>query len=360
MLDEPIDIPQGENILADSETDDLETKIIYKERALPAGYGLEEESHPSTLEEEGSVNVDVPMPESQEKVHTNIPSWRRIAQQIRILRKHITKIGKELQEKSLIKKGNCSIEEESPPLTLEKEGNVSVKFPMLGEPIDIPQSEDILANSGADALGITKIICQEESPPLTLEKESNVSVKSSILEPIGKGRFAPPPGYKVLNVPGDGLCGFWAVATAKKAKEVGGNASIRIERKEIFELLKRLSDQIAYVAKKGNKTDAEVAMMEEIDQLIRDRYARDYENLCERIKQGRMQLDTPLAIFLAQGIGYNIIIEWEGIKVGKRVHVREECKTEGARGTLMIYYSGNGSGGHYQAIVLTGVGAVFI
>jgi hypothetical protein len=172
-------------------------------------------------------------------------------------------------------------------------------------------------------------------------------------------RITIPTDYKLHNVPGDGLCGYWATLVARKAKEADDETSVRVERKEVFELLGQLSDHIAYTVKKEDKTDQETEMVNEIDQLLRDGYAKDYEDLCQRIEKGQMQLDSPLAVFLAQVIGYNIILEWEGIKSGQSVHVQELYRANNAQGTIIIYYSGNGSGGHYQAIIPGKISVIF-
>ncbi|MDR3317749.1 MAG: hypothetical protein LBS71_03015, partial [Puniceicoccales bacterium] len=74
--------------------EELQKKSLTKKRSYSIGAvlapedNLKEESHPLTSEEEGSVNVDVPMPESQKKVHGSIPSYKRIVRQIRILKKN--------------------------------------------------------------------------------------------------------------------------------------------------------------------------------------------------------------------------------------------------------------------------------
>jgi hypothetical protein len=67
-----------------------------------------------------------------------------------------------------------------------------------------------------------------------------------------------------------------------------------------------------------------------------------------------MKLDSPLGMFLAQEIGYCIVFHWEGSRAGQSGHVREEHKTKNPRKTIMIDYSGNAAGGHYQAIVPEG------
>jgi hypothetical protein len=172
-------------------------------------------------------------------------------------------------------------------------------------------------------------------------------------------RVTIPTGYKLHNVPGDGLCGYWATLAARKALEADDGTSVQVEKKEVFELLRQLSDCIAYTVEKGDKTDQEVEMVDEIDQMFRGGYAKDYGDLYRRIEGGQMQLDSPLAVFLAQAIGYHIILEWKGIKSGKSIHVRERYRADDARGTIIIYYSGNGSGGHYRAIIPCKINVVF-
>jgi hypothetical protein len=181
-------------------------------------------------------------------------------------------------------------------------------------------------------------------------KNENSSASNKIVAAHWE-KFKLPPGCKMHNVPGDGLCGFWATLAALKVKEKGNAASVRVEKKEIFELLKRLSNRIAQLIKKESKTPEEQEMICELDQLIRDGYAKDYDDLCRKLEQGKMQLDSPLAMFLAQEINYNIVLHWEGVRRGERGHVREQYGAKNPRGTIMIYYSGNGSGGHYQAII---------
>jgi hypothetical protein len=106
------------------------------------------------------------------------------------------------------------------PVYIEEQSNVNEDFPMLDERIGKSQDKEIPAGTGTHAFG-TQTICKEESHSLLLKKEGNMNAKALMLgEPIARRRFASPLEYKALNVPGDGLCGFWAVGTAKPAKEV--------------------------------------------------------------------------------------------------------------------------------------------
>jgi hypothetical protein len=203
------------------------------------------------------------------------------------------------------------------------------------------------------------LIIPQEQPAVThdsdeiakKEKDSNASDTVS--------RLIIPAGYRLCNVPGDGLCGYWATLAAKKAHEFRKERTIKVEKKEVFELLKKLSDYVAYIVGKKNKTDREIEMGHEIEQLQRDGYVKNNEDLCQKLEKGKMQLDSPLTIFLAETIGYNIILEWEGIKAEKNVHVQERYQADNAEGTIIIYYSGNGSGGHYQAIIPNGINVNF-
>jgi hypothetical protein len=70
-------------------------------------------------------------------------------------------------------------------------------------------------------------------------------------------------------------------------------------------------------------------------------------------------LDSPFTIFLALLTEYDIVLYWDVNRQGKMGYVREEYKVENARGTVMIYYLGNGSGGHYQAIIPEGAYVIF-
>ncbi|MDR1907027.1 MAG: hypothetical protein LBQ03_02320 [Puniceicoccales bacterium] len=222
-------------------------------------------------------------------------------------------------------------------------------------------SKKILRKEKVSKLARTEGKNNANATPLTIATSIHSGEDSTVVPGIGKQEaFTIPVGYKLQNVPGDGLCGYWATLTAKKAKEADDGASIQVEKKEIFELLGRLSDRIAHMIKKEDKTDAEIERVNELEQLIRDGYAEDYENLYKKIEKGQMQLDSPLALFLADEIGYNIILEWEGIKKGKRIRLREMYRADNADGVIMIYYSGNGSGGHYQAIIPSTMSVIFI
>jgi hypothetical protein len=164
-----------------------------------------------------------------------------------------------------------------------------------------------------------------------------------------------PAGYEIKNVPGDGLCGFWATLLAVEALEHAGQTKITVTRKAVFELLKKLSDRIAYTLHKVDKSDEEKEMIEEIDQLIRDNYAKDHEDLCKKIETGSMQFDSPTALFVAQEIGYDIVIKSERNKDGKTIRHKNTYYSDIAKARkIMIYYHGDGGGGHYQAIIERG------
>jgi hypothetical protein len=106
------------------------------------------------------------------------------------------------------------------PVYIEEQSNVNEDFSMLDERIRKSQDKDIPAGTGTHAFG-TQTICKKECHSFVSKKEGNINAKALMLgEPIAIGRFASPPEYKVLNIPGDGSCGFWAVGTAKTAKEV--------------------------------------------------------------------------------------------------------------------------------------------
>jgi hypothetical protein len=163
-----------------------------------------------------------------------------------------------------------------------------------------------------------------------------------------------PQGYEIKNVPSDGCCGIWSIVVDKKAAEQEDGTPIQVTKKEVFDLLRILSDQIAYTLKKEHKTSHEIELIEEIDQLIRDNYAKNYEDLYRKIESGGMQLDSPLACFLAPVIGYDIIIETD-YNQNKMIHTTEVYASGNATAKkLRIYYNGNGGNGHYQAIIKKG------
>jgi hypothetical protein len=208
----------------------------------------------------------------------------------------------------------------------------------------------------------------EGVPEKVSEKTSKEEKPSSSGETvtIHWDEFTLPQGYKLQNVPGDGLCGFWAVLAALKVKEKGNAASVHVERKEVFDLLKRLSDRIKKLVKKENKTEEEQEMVRELDQLIRDGYAKDHDDLVCKLERGEMQLDSPIATFLAQEIGYTIVLRWQGIRKGEMIFVLEQYVakspqevTMSPRKVIVIQYFGNGSGGHYWAVVPVGANVSF-
>ncbi|MDR1367041.1 MAG: hypothetical protein LBJ13_04035 [Puniceicoccales bacterium] len=173
-----------------------------------------------------------------------------------------------------------------------------------------------------------------------------------------------PLGYEIKNVPGDGLCGYWAVLVAEAAienEQNGKNISIHITKKNVFDLLKRLSDRIAYTIHREDKTDTEQKMVAEIDQLIRDRYGNNREALCQKIEAGSVQLDSPLLLFLAQEIGYDIFVNWSGKMRDGSTRLEREQYASGCADAkrIRIDYSGNGSAGHYQAIIPVGMNVRF-
>jgi hypothetical protein len=168
------------------------------------------------------------------------------------------------------------------------------------------------------------------------------------------------PGYKIKNVPGDGSCGYWAILLAKAAAERTPNEKnepICVSRKDVLALWKRLSDRIAHTIFKKDKTDDEIKMVEEIDQLIRDKYGNNREMLCQEIEAGSVQLDSPLLLFLAPEIGCDIFVNWKGkMRDGSVTHRREHYVSGCSDAKkIEIDYSGDGSGGHYRAIIPVGI-----
>ncbi|MDR2200688.1 MAG: hypothetical protein LBN94_01035 [Puniceicoccales bacterium] len=175
-------------------------------------------------------------------------------------------------------------------------------------------------------------------------------------EKDGERRLMVPEGYVIKNVPGDGLCGYWAGLVAKKAREIEQTtATIGVSREEVFELLGRLSRRIGLIFEKQNKTDEEREIVEEIDQLIRDGYAQNFQDLCRKTRSGQMQLDSPLAVLLAKELGHDIILETERFVQGRIIRVRHVYRSHKNAQVIRIYYMGGGTSGHYQAIIPRGI-----
>ncbi|MDR1435455.1 MAG: hypothetical protein LBI77_03570 [Puniceicoccales bacterium] len=203
-----------------------------------------------------------------------------------------------------------------------------------------------------------KVMGKNETKKLTVNREvRDISKEKNSTTPSpSKKENSPlkliPDGYKLQDVPGNGLCGYWAILIAEKAKNLKNEISIKVTKMEVKGLLRRLSDRVAYTVKKENKTTHEVEMVEEIDQIIRDHYAKNFEDLYQKIEAGSMQLNSPLTIFLAQEMGCNIVIKSERKEGGKVINDTNfyDSGNENAK-EILIHYSGNGSSGHYQAII---------
>jgi hypothetical protein len=166
-----------------------------------------------------------------------------------------------------------------------------------------------------------------------------------------------PEGYEIRNVPGDGLCGYWAILLAKKAEEAKrtGITAVEVSRGEVSELLGRLLGRIRHLFEKQNKTDEEMEIVEELEQLIRDGYAKDFQDLCEKIRSRNIQLDSPLTIILAKELGCNIILERKYLRKDSVFYGREVYRSHGDAQVIRIYYDGEGPSGHYQAIIPRGI-----
>jgi hypothetical protein len=211
-----------------------------------------------------------------------------------------------------------------------------------------------------------------ESENEFVQNSSTSSATVSMVSKEMKASFAQfmeeseevPLGYEIKDVPGDGLCGYWAVlvavAAAKNAQS-GKNTSIHISKKDVFDLLKRLSDRIMYTICKEDKTDDEQSRVGEINQLICDGYGNDCKALCRKIEAGFMQLDSPLLVFLALEIGYDIWVNWRGrMQNGETKFKRERYASGCANAEIVrVIYSGNGSFGHYRAIIPKGINVCF-
>ncbi|MDE6576422.1 MAG: hypothetical protein K2L24_03445 [Opitutales bacterium] len=170
-----------------------------------------------------------------------------------------------------------------------------------------------------------------------------------------------PPGFRLYNVPGDGLCGFWAVLVVKKIAEQHGARDIYVKKSEVLALLKRLSDRIAYVRGKQDRTPEDTEALEEIATLIandtekkeEDLNNTDWNQFLRKLEQGRLELDSPLTVFLAPVIGFDILVKKEEFQKGLRKIITHTYKGnfQTEEDPIPIFYRGDGRGGHYQSIV---------
>jgi hypothetical protein len=79
------------------------------------------------------------------------------------------------------------------------------------------------------------------------------------------------------------------------------------------------------------------------------------------IEAGSVQLDFPLSVFLTQEIGYDILVNWNCKMPNGKVIRKQEQYISGCANAeeISIDYFGNGSGGHYQAIIPIGMNVRF-
>lgn len=170
-----------------------------------------------------------------------------------------------------------------------------------------------------------------------------------------------PPGYRLQNVPGDGLCGFWAILVAKKIAEQRNARDIYVKKSDVLAFLKRLADRIAYVRKKHDRTADDTEALEEIATIIandtgkkeEDLKDADWDAFLTKLEEQRIELDSPLTVFAAPLIGFDIVVKKEEYAKALRKIISHMYKGNFASDEepISIFYQGNGIGGHYQAII---------
>lgn len=170
-----------------------------------------------------------------------------------------------------------------------------------------------------------------------------------------------PPGYRLQNVPGDGLCGFWAILVAKKIAEQRNARDIYIKKSDVVAFLKRLADRIAYVRKKHDRTADDTEALEEIATIIandtgkkeEDLKDADWDTFLTKLEEQHVELDSPLTVFAAPLIGFDIVVKKEEYAKAFRKIISHTYKGNCSPGeeAISIFYQGNGKGGHYQAII---------
>lgn len=205
--------------------------------------------------------------------------------------------------------------------------------------------------------GLRKILLEK---PVTLKPQKTVITHHLGIPEVveaTKAMKVVPDGYELKNVPGDGLCGYWAVLVAKKVRDQERLREIFVSKQEVKDLLKQLSDYIAYVDGRKEQSEEERSALEEINTLIENGNYKNLNDFLNRLEAGLVELDSPLLVFLARRIGMGIQVKKDEVYKGKRLVIHHEYEANGVEageGYLQLFYKGNGAGGHYQAILPKG------
>ncbi|MDR2807131.1 MAG: hypothetical protein LBB11_03170 [Puniceicoccales bacterium] len=227
--------------------------------------------------------------------------------------------------------------------------NTDKSKPLLAttKPLSLPTHFKVQNNSSAPSL--SSALSSKAIPKIEAEKNKKISFIAD--------------GYKLQNVPGDGLCGYWAILTAEKAQNAGA-ASIQITKKEVLELLKKLANCITNIqaSNSKSKTGEYSGILYGLDLLMQEEHVTAYSDLCEKIKKGTIQLDTPLTALLAKEIRCDIVCKWIRRNNYGQLSHRQDIYSSGIMNAkkITIYYEGNGSSGHYQAIIPEHISVNFI
>lgn len=178
-------------------------------------------------------------------------------------------------------------------------------------------------------------------PPLTSEQIAAVLQKTGLVESANK--------YHLQNVPGDGLCGCWALLVAAAA---ANGAPGRIDRADVSVLLDWLTDDLTKFLAQSKFTEEDLRIYDELVLLIAQYTDAAFDNVqvtdrtrfLSMLRNGRIQLDSVLTRRLTKYFQRTIVVVYDD-------HNAHTYNCPGDRSPLIIFYQGNGAFGHYQAIV---------
>lgn len=179
-------------------------------------------------------------------------------------------------------------------------------------------------------------------PPLISDQISAVLQKT--------GLVASGKKYHLQNVPGDGLCGCWALLVAASA--ANGVSDGRVDRAQVSVLLDWLADDLTKFLAQSKFTEEELRIYDELMLLIAQYTDAAFDNIqatdrcrfLSMLKDGRIQLDSVLTRRLTKYFQRTIIVIYDN----RNAHI---YNYPGDLSPLIIFYQGNGSSGHYWSTI---------
>ena len=163
-----------------------------------------------------------------------------------------------------------------------------------------------------------------------------------------------PKGYELQNVPGDGLCGYWAILTALKISKSPKKESIEVYDSEVVVLANEIADYIkhlAYPEEPYERSADDYWMLWQIKYYTENCGNEKYETIrdfLEKLRDRSVQMDHSLFEIVARCLKVRIYVDGDEKRDEYKTFGTSEYVPEG--NTLRIYYSGKGNAGHYQVI----------